>query len=51
MTSLYKYLILLALIGTTVACKKSIEDFPQERWEEEVVFDPRDSVGNYARQF
>ncbi|MDF2188622.1 RagB/SusD family nutrient uptake outer membrane protein [Paraflavitalea sp. CAU 1676] len=51
MQSIHKYLLLLALTGIIASCKKSIEDYPQERWEEDVVFDPRDSVGNYARQF
>jgi hypothetical protein len=51
MTSIHKYILLLAFIGIAAGCKKSIEDYPQERWDENVVFDPRDSVGNYARQF
>lgn len=51
MSSIYKCLLLLALIASLAGCKKSIEDYPQERWEEDVVFDPRDSVGTYARQF
>ncbi|WP_276482424.1 RagB/SusD family nutrient uptake outer membrane protein [Paraflavitalea pollutisoli] len=42
---------LLALICTMVSCKKAIEDYPQERLEEEEIFDPRDSVGTNSRQF
>lgn len=51
MRSINQYILWLALIGILAGCKKSIEDYPQERWEEDVAFDPRDSVGTYARQF
>ena len=45
------YSIALTLVLANAGCKKTNEDYPLERWDESVVFDPKDSVGNYARQF
>ncbi|MFT3823249.1 MAG: RagB/SusD family nutrient uptake outer membrane protein [Chitinophagaceae bacterium] len=50
MKRFFLYIFLPAVILAT-ACKKTAEGYPLERWDEDVVFDPTDSVGSYASQF
>ena len=51
MRTTFSYIFLLAVVFSLYSCKKTAEDYPIEKWEEDVIFDPTDSVGNYARQF
>lgn len=51
MRTYFSYIFLLAAIISLGSCKKTAEEYPIEKWEEDVIFDPTDSVGNYARQF
>lgn len=51
MRTFFSYIFLLAVIAGMVSCKKTNEDYPLERLEEDVIFDAKDSVGTYARQF
>ncbi|WGQ08461.1 RagB/SusD family nutrient uptake outer membrane protein [Pedobacter gandavensis] len=45
------YIIFGGLLFLT-ACKKSnIEQTPLEKWTKDVIFDPTDSLGNYAKNF
>lgn len=44
--------ILLGGLLCLAACKKNnIEQTPLEKWTEDVIFDPTDSLGNYAKNF
>lgn len=45
------YILIGGLLCLT-ACKKSnIEQTPLEKWTDDVIFDPTDSLGNYAKNF
>lgn len=45
------YILIGGLLCLT-ACKKSnIEQTPLEKWTEDIIFDPTDSLGNYAKNF
>ncbi|MCY0603955.1 hypothetical protein OVV53_26895, partial [Klebsiella pneumoniae] len=47
--------ILYTLLGVLLclsACKKNnIEQVPLEKWTDGIIFDPSDSLGNYAKNF
>jgi hypothetical protein len=51
MRTYFSCIFLLAVVLSLGSCKKTAEDYPLDQWEEDVIFDPTDSVGNYARQF
>ncbi|MCS3796391.1 RagB/SusD family nutrient uptake outer membrane protein [Niastella sp. OAS944] len=51
MRTYFSYIFILAVTFSLCSCKKTAEDYPVDQWEEDVIFDPTDSVGNYARQF
>lgn len=45
------YIIFGGLLCLTACKKNNIEQTPLEKWTDDVIFDPTDSLGNYAKNF